>query len=304
MTFVYVLVSTDKDYYLEQLYISLLSLRRYHPNDEVIILVDQNTFKTIEGKRRKILDFAKIQSVDVPDHFNNKARSRWLKTSMNKYISGSFIFIDCDTVICGDLSGLRAFNRGIYCVLDKHLLLPEHENKKYIKRHVKKLNFHYSSQYHFNSGLIVYNESEDSKSLFDKWHELWLYSFSQGVVIDQTSFNEANFLCGNIINELGGIYNCQISDNGLKFLADALIIHYFASNIVLYDSPYLLADKELYKKIKSGEILDSDLNLMLEYPKKQFSKKVKLLSDDAQINYYYSFFGRVFFRLYKYMNIK
>ena len=52
---VYVVVSDDADFYLEQTLVSVYSARLYNPNAEILLLVDSETNKTILGKREAIL---------------------------------------------------------------------------------------------------------------------------------------------------------------------------------------------------------------------------------------------------------
>ena len=40
---VYTLISSEKDYFLEELWVSLYSLRQFHPKATVKVLVDEST---------------------------------------------------------------------------------------------------------------------------------------------------------------------------------------------------------------------------------------------------------------------
>ena len=51
MTFVYVLVSNEKDTYYEQTMISASSLLAHNKGAKVVIIVDQGTAATFTGKR-------------------------------------------------------------------------------------------------------------------------------------------------------------------------------------------------------------------------------------------------------------
>lgn len=304
MKFVYVLISSDTDLYFEQMLISIISLRKFNNDADIYILVDKETADSFVDKRNMIKDLATVITVDVPTEMNKKARSRWLKTSINKYIEGSFLFIDCDTVICDSLKEIEGYENGVYCVLDKHLELPNHRNSKTIKYNTKQLGFSAAFEFdkHFNSGIILFIDCKESQDLFNKWHELWKYSYKNKILIDQPAFNEANLKLNKIIKELPGIWNCQISDNGLPYLSESKIIHYFASNLVRYKSPYIFADKEIYKKIRTNELSMSNIEKLLENPRSSFLRESKIISDPAELEMFTSFPGRCLARFFKYLN--
>ena len=107
MTFVYVLVSNEKDTYYEQTMISAKSLLAHNTDAKVVILVDQGTAATFTGKRtfHEKLGIS-IRVIQTPEEYNNRDRSRFLKTSMYNYIDDDFLFIDGDTVICDKLEDI------------------------------------------------------------------------------------------------------------------------------------------------------------------------------------------------------
>ena len=78
MKFVYVLVSNEKDNYLEQLYISLLSFNLRMKSIKPLVVVDDLTYKGLSGNRDKIFNYADVLSVTLPKELNNKQKSRWL----------------------------------------------------------------------------------------------------------------------------------------------------------------------------------------------------------------------------------
>ena len=98
-TIVYVLISTPKDIYLEQAYISMFSVKYYMPDAYIVLLTDKSTQATFTGTRKEEIKYVdKIISVDVPMHYNAVRRSRMLKTSVRKYVKGDFLFIQVSQV--------------------------------------------------------------------------------------------------------------------------------------------------------------------------------------------------------------
>lgn len=284
MKYVYVLTSTEKDLYYEQCLMSAFSLRHYMPEAEIIILTDDRTATTFTGKRSKIKEYASsIVAVDFPAEAGNVERSRVLKTTIPEHISCDFLFIDCDTIICESLSDIEKLECPVAAVLDGHVPLSEHKHKDYFLKREKKMGYTGTKNqgFHINSGVILYRDGEKSRDFFKKWHELWEYSFRvKHDHHDQGAFNEAFYQCGFGDTQLGGEWNCQISQGGLAFLEHAKIIHYFSSeaagkNYVAY---YKLADKSVQQRIKDAGDIPEDIRQMILNPKFQFTK-VHLLND-------------------------
>lgn len=69
---VYVLTSSDNDFYLEQTLLSVYSLRIYNKEAKVILITDKVTNSTFVGTRRSLLAyFDEIIVVETPQNFNN-----------------------------------------------------------------------------------------------------------------------------------------------------------------------------------------------------------------------------------------
>ena len=134
MKYVYVLTSTSKDLYYEQCLMSVFSLKAHNPNAQVQILVDNKTAEsfTVENKRDGLKELgAEIVSVDFDESVKNVERSRRLKTTIPEHITGDFLFIDCDTIICDDLSDIEKIDAKFAAVLDGHVPLSKHKHKEY-----------------------------------------------------------------------------------------------------------------------------------------------------------------------------
>jgi lipopolysaccharide biosynthesis glycosyltransferase len=119
---VYIVVSNDSDIYLEQSLLSMYSLRIHNPDTEIILIVDDLTDATIKGQRSNILKYITSKVVvDINEKYNSLQRSRILKTSMRKYVEGSFLYIDNDTIITSSLVEIDNFSYDIGAVKELHL---------------------------------------------------------------------------------------------------------------------------------------------------------------------------------------
>lgn len=291
MKYVYVLTSTPKDLYYEQCLMSVWSLRQKMRSAEIIVLVDNKTFAgfTQENKRIEIFKYAsKVQSIDFDDKVTNVERSRLIKTAIPDYVDGSFLYIDCDTIICDDLSDIENEAFETAGILDGHCMLNEHIHKKYFLQRDKKLGFKgtKTADCNINGGVILAKEGNEAKTLFKTWNEVWKYSaYQKHDFHDQSALNEANYRTGLKMGHLDGKWNCQPSHGGLAFLKDAKIIHYYSSefsgkNYIPY---YKLADKALQKRIKEAGVIPEDIQDMILDPKFQFNS-VHLINDQRIVS--------------------
>ena len=296
MKYVYVLTSTPKDLYYEQALMSAYSLRNHMPDAEIIVLVDNKTNASFneENKRTALKKYAsQIISIDFADSVPNVDRSRLIKTSIPEYVEGSFLYIDCDTIICDDLSEIEKEDAVTGGVLDGHVMLNEHIHKKYFLARDKKLGFSGTKALsaNINGGLILAKadtpqHQEQTKELFRQWNEIWKYSaYEKHDKHDQSALNEANFRTGLKMKFLDGKWNCQPSHGGLAFLKEAKIIHYYSSefsgkNYIPY---YKLADKALQQRIKEDGDIPEDIKAMIDDPKFQFNP-VHLINDSRIVS--------------------
>lgn len=279
MNIAYILISTQNDTFYEQTVISIMTLKNVMPNANVYILVDEDTKATFTGKRTLLEKYnVNIVTVGVPKEFNNRDRSRFIKTSMNRYLPKDFIYIDIDTIICDSLETIPT-NYDVGMVLNRHMKTSESPVKEFFEKNAKDLGWHHSfDDKHFNGGFMSVRGSEKSDALFKLWHELWQESRlkTNGTVFDQTSLNEANYRLNGAITELDGIWNCQINRNCrcLPYVHDAKILH-------LYTNPKMHAH-DMYKPETLRSVLEEthlELDRILANPKAAFNDVYDLNTD-------------------------
>lgn len=253
---VYVLTSGEDDLYFEQFYVSALSARKHNMAAKIILLTDKDTEAALQnGYRREAAAVAdSVAAVDLHNVADRMMRSRWLKTSMRSLIDGDFLFIDCDTVVCGALDGVAEGEGDLRAVPDGHT--KSSADKRFFHSITQKasfVGFHagYEDMY-FNSGGMFARDTPKCREFFALWHALWQETCKRGIKTDQPSFNEANYRMNGFIKEMSGIYNCQ-NVTGIRYLPTAKVLHYFSSGINANDTKrpfYALADWALLKEIK------------------------------------------------------
>ncbi|MCQ2104264.1 MAG: hypothetical protein MJZ26_00590 [Fibrobacter sp.] len=307
MTFVYVLVSNEKDTYYEQTMISAQSLLQHNQDANVVILVDQGTAETFTGKRTYHENLGvNIREIQVPEQYNNRDRSRFLKTTMYNYIDEDFLFIDGDTLICDKLdckeitkaADSQEINIGM--VLDRHQKISGSSYENFYDLRSKPL--HWRSGYqdkHFNSGVIWVKKSPEAKQFFDEWHKLWKETLEKySVVYDQTALNEVNARLEGIVKEIDGTWNCQATRRSsfLKFLNNAKIMHYYASfGLNCFD----LADKNLQRTILDDS--HKELDSIMANPKVAFSSVQDVNADLTSVKIQRTAFYRAIVFIYKHL---
>jgi lipopolysaccharide biosynthesis glycosyltransferase len=254
------------------------------PTAYVVLLTDNKTEKTLTGKRnafRKSID--EIVCVEFPEENDLHYRSRILKTTLPQHVSGDFLYIDCDTIVCDDLSDIANLNIHLGAVLNAHSLLSQTGSTAYgwfdfIDR---RLDFSSAEKTDkcYNGGVFFCKNNDICRRFFEKWHEFYLFSLSKRVILDQPALNQVNYLMNELITELPGIWNCQIlSPGAVKYLAQAKIIHYFSS--MNKSSIYLFGQQSIFQEIKETGEISEELSKMLQNPKNQFDDKTLLYLRD------------------------
>ena len=223
---IYSIISSEQDHYLEQLIMSVYSLRMHNPNVYVTVVTDDFTISTFTGWRSCIKEMINhLQVIPIPKEYNQVQRSRYLKTNLRKFIKGDYLFIDTDTIICSSLEEIDNINADIALVADcnGNLLLDE----QFTINRCRIAGFNkMNKQPYFNSGIMFVRDTIATHKLYTEWYTQWKHSLNKGISLDQPSMNYANLQVGKLIKELPGIWNCQIFFKGWKFLPKAKIIHY------------------------------------------------------------------------------
>lgn len=275
---VYTIVSGIEDTYLEQLLVSVYSVRLYHPNDIIEVVTDECTYKTLSGARALILQYAnKVVPIPCSSEYNKMQRSRYLKTNLRKFVTGDYLFIDCDTVISGSLSDIDNFKFDLGLVADLNGELSLRDGNTIEK--CKKAGFaNVDGTPYFNSGVIYAKDTPVAHCLYEEWYRLWKESDTKGVTYDQPALCQANINLGLPIKELSGIWNCQFKfSSGYKYLKKALILHYYSNNGNGCNS----TQERIFDYVKEKGCIDAVVDKMIRNPRTIFSTALAINGDKA-----------------------
>lgn len=288
MQYVYILTSTEKDYYYEQCLISMTSLLKHDPSAKIILLTDDRTHQTLTGVRSEVMQIASETIVKkFPDSVTQKVCSRLLKTLMRKLVKGKFIFLDLDTVIIEKIDIGENIFSDVAMALDQHAKISKkHPGCMCVYMNAKRMGYSIGYQNkHFNSGVIYVNDTASAYHFFELWHELYRETLKKGIDIDQTSLNEANVRMGGIVSELDGTWNVQVNC-GLKFISEAKVIHYLGyqplnkQSMYFNTLPFELCEEKYFKKIKRRGAITPEVVTIIDNPKTAF-KVVAMIPADC-----------------------
>lgn len=287
---VFVLTSSEKDIYLEQLWVSIYSLRKLMPKGDihVVLLTDKITEATFCGNRQKFLELVDEKiAVELDSSMSGLQRSRWLKTKSRELVKGDMLYIDSDTIFTGRLDDLDNMTCDIGAVKDCHVdrvhsfqSWDKTRNKDFVEK-CKLLGFDVTKEnVTFNGGMVYVKDNEIGHSFFSMWHDEWKKSIKSGFSTDQPSFTKTNIVLGHPIYDMPGVYNCQVS-YGLQYLSRAKILHYYASttNGASGELPYWFMKDAVYEKVRKHGVITNEIEEALNHPLEMFHKETKILCD-------------------------
>ncbi|MBR1564503.1 MAG: hypothetical protein IJ650_04075 [Paludibacteraceae bacterium] len=223
---VYVLTCAPEATYIEQALMAVFSARHWNPAAHIVLIVDDLTDTLFVGKRAEILDYI-TEKIVIP--FDDATlspmyRSRWIKTSVRRLITGDFLFIDCDTICCADLSDVDDFQFEIGAVGDNNTSFQNDLFKNDTIKQVSPLCDISNEEYYFSSGVMFCKDTSSVYKLYDLWHKYWELGLKENINIDQPSLAKANIELEHIIDLIDDKYNCVLYTQTSK-LPNAVILH-------------------------------------------------------------------------------
>ena len=280
---VYVSVSSADDLFLEQLWASAYSLRRFHPEATVMVLTDGPTAMRINSDTYQAMRdlITEVKVVEVNNAYSGMQRSREIKTSIRNLIDGDFLYIDTDTIITAPIDGLdrlKVKNLAMVPNMHRHSLA---DNGLYLTRWTTKVKKVFNTDINdapvlFNGGAFFVHDNAFTREFFTKWHENWLVSVSKGLDTDQQAlvYTDKNF--GYVIEKMPDIYNCQVLF-GVKYFFDAKILHIYHIPSY-YSCDPLRVLWSVYDNIRKEGCLSEETKDILKNPKSHLSFSSCLVS--------------------------
>ena len=204
--------------------ISAATLRRQHPDVDITFLIDGDTAAGL-GPRRSTLERFADRILEVADvHGSARERSRILKTTMRRHVSGRFVFLDLDTLIVRSIDKLFNSSKPFAIALDYETGAVDERDRTVYEGMDKA---HYPDRA-FNSGVMVIDDTPDVRALFDEWHRRWRISRDLGKLDDQQSLNSTLAATAFPVSVLAPEYNSMILYFPHRFRT-CRIAHFLAS---------------------------------------------------------------------------
>lgn len=188
---VYVLTSDGQDIYADMNLLSVWSLLKSNPDACVKLLCDSDTELALQKINHRIINGVnEIIVIDCPAG-SSGFRNRYMKTTMRRYVNGSFLYLDADTIIRDDLKPIFETNADFSAAPNHSGTGSSKEIPKSESAVFKSLNWPYPLNY-VNGGVLYFSNHDDTYRLFDIWHKNWLDSYHKtGRYNDQPSLNSA-----------------------------------------------------------------------------------------------------------------
>ena len=301
---VYVLVANEKNLYLEEMWVSIFSLRRHHPEATVKVLVDMERKEYLSRFPQLTSMIDETVVVQTPAGYNAKQRSRQIKTTIRNVLKGDYIFIDTDTVVCKPLDGIvediaemKDF-KGIAAVREGHVTMketpfpPTGTVKRIFDIDISQ------SPLMTNSGVMFVADIPFTHEFYKRWNENWKRScFEKGNSQDQPSLYATDCQYGYVIRELSGIYNAQVAMS-LKYYADAVILHWWHMDFIEDQSYSPYFSLKIYQDLKKEGEITPQIEELIINAKQSFVSPTMPVGKE-HILFLFSPAGKIFNRIYK-----
>jgi lipopolysaccharide biosynthesis glycosyltransferase len=245
MKIAYAVTTGGRDIYSSMALISASTVRLSNPQAEIVVVCDQESFEKMKSVRDRLLDVAdKVIPLEVAKG-SAAMRSRFVKTSLGAVIERPFLFLDSDTVVRKDLSGIFNSTADVAAARNhSRSNLPEQLCGWDVET-FEKMAWPGPTKDHLNSGVIFYAGNQACRAFAERWHRLWQQGCAaMGGHRDQAAFNHALRAAGLNWEVLPDHFNAQIKtrfmfkaescdDRGRSMLEwDASIWHLYATQTI------------------------------------------------------------------------
>ncbi len=243
--FVYALVARESGHFAEMAAVSATTLRRVMPSARITFLTDEETADLSTPAMAILRTLATDWVVSPTGDLPPAMASRMLKLTCRNIIEGDFIFIDCDTLVARDLSGLID-HCGDFAVVKDLPALPDH-----IRAFADEAGLVVPCRY-FNSGIMAMRDAPALRAAFSNAHETWRRHHERGFYFDQVFLNSALHGSDIEITWLSPSFNAQIWAKTYHAIRPH-IFHIFSGNFEERNETVLHV---LAKKLKQTGVLD------------------------------------------------
>ncbi len=227
MDFAYVIVDPDDAGIASMAWLSIQSLRRHHPDASVWIWTDLQSADTLIKYGWRQFGDCNVCVVDANGE-SPMMRSRWIKCRVMQKMDRDFIFLDCDTLVLGDLSALIELDSEFAAAMDSNKPVQPLVRETGLRDYFAKMSWPIGDVPDLNSGVWLARRSERVKKMGEQWPKLWAIGIESGGVQDQPSFWAALYSADIRITVLDPIWNALVIHKPY-LLRRAKIAHFWRS---------------------------------------------------------------------------
>jgi hypothetical protein len=226
---VYVITSNGCDAYADMALVSMLSVRISNPGLGILAVCDKQSALALRANKHRLLEVCdELITVPTPDS-ELTFRNRWIKTQLCRYVEGSVLYLDADTLVRGSLADLPPLVSEVGFVSNHNgATLTEQiwiEDRKIFEAKGWPSNY----QAYANGGVFFFKPCPRAHEFFAKWHKLWLAAEPiGGPSRDQASLNSAILLSGVEMTVLPSAFNAQLAKSWNRS-SQAVVWHFYAS---------------------------------------------------------------------------
>lgn len=201
--FVYVLVAPEGGHFAEMAAVSATTLRRVMPQAKITIISDDATAELSTPAIAILRDLGADWRAISAGSMSPSMTSRLLKLRSRELIDGDFVFVDCDTLVARELSGL-VNHRGDFAAVEDRPAMPND-----IRSFAKSAGLTVPRRY-FNSGVMAMRDTAAVRAAMSKALESWRENSESGLYFDQVFLNSAVHSSALDVTWLSPTYNAQI----------------------------------------------------------------------------------------------
>jgi hypothetical protein len=239
--------------YVEGIRLSIASLRRFHGDAIVECFCDSHLSHEVRARSHPLLN-AVDRLIECPDATGGPIhRSRFIKTSLRRRLSGRFTYIDADTIVTAPLNDLLNCDMDLGLTMDPFFPDSPGLFPRWLDPHYRRLGWERIPVY-YNGGIFCVADNERSHHFFESWHENWHRTVQIGLVMDQPSLNRAIALVKPVIEVFPEYYNFLVGRIERAVPPDVKVVSFLASRNSLMMRQY----SEMLARLRGGGTVDAD----------------------------------------------
>jgi hypothetical protein len=225
----FVLAADGWNRYASMACVAAASVRRWLPECRVLLLCDELTAARLDGHRTRLAaHFDEVVSIPVPVE-SGKDRSRYLKTTMRRWLRGDFAYLDVDVLALDSVAPLFRVAAPVGLTVEGNASPSEVRRFPRVAALYERLGWGPVPQPYFNGGMMWVRDDAAASAFFERWHACWQITRAAGSTDDQPSLNRAVVEAGLEVEVLSPEWNAMVLFAPSRWRG-CRIAHFFASN--------------------------------------------------------------------------